>query len=164
MQYQENHIAFLERALLEHGVNYNWFVSHNIAGEGYEPISGFEQVLYTSNDDLNNFITNGGVISELYHYDMILDNNIKANEDNVIAYNIIPAKCGYILNSDLDKFHNHFINDAPRPQINNKEFVKSVNYIHHNPRTPEQYHISKGIANLHIAPALKYRLKQVRFS
>ena len=139
MQYDETHWNFIIRAFLEHGVNYNFFVSKD----------GFDLVMYNTNDDISNFIQNddSSVFSELYNYNINLDRNIKGNNDVVLEHTPSPAGNGCYSNKKIEQINDLYeskvdghlqISDKPR-------FIKNVNYIHHNPYTPEEYLISSAV-------------------
>ncbi|AIT08771.1 hypothetical protein LO80_01455 [Candidatus Francisella endociliophora] len=134
VQYNETHWDFLTRSLLEHGVNYNFFASKD----------GFDFVMYNTNDDISNFVQSDDtdLFEDLYHYNLKLDANIKAKDDVVLGYDIVPEKNGYILNTDIQDFYSAYINNHQQPDIHPKIFIKKINYIHHNPYTPEEYLIS----------------------
>ncbi|KFJ43992.1 hypothetical protein IBE48_05510 [Francisella philomiragia] len=136
VQYNETHWNFLTRALLEHGVNYNF-----VAGQ-----DGFNFVMYNTNEDITKFIQSdkSNSIDELYSYNLKLDANIKNKDDTVLAYNIIPAKSGYVANSDIKDFCNYHNKEKQRPTLRPKKFIKNINFIHHNPYTPESFLISKA--------------------
>lgn len=136
VQYNETHWNFLTRALLEHGVNYNF-----VAGQ-----DGFNFVMYNTNEDITKFIQSdkSNSIDELYSYNLKLDANIKNKDDTVLAYNIIPAKSGYVANKDIKDFCNYHNKEKQRPTLHSKKFIKNINFIHHNPYTPESFLISKA--------------------
>ena len=138
VQYDETHWGFITRALLEHGINYNFFVSKD----------GFDLVMYNKNDDISNFIQSddSNVFDELYSYNINLDRSVKGNSDIVLNYTPSPAGGGHTTNKEIEKIHDLYVNKADRHTSvgEGAKFIKSVNYIHHNPRTPEQYLISSA--------------------
>ncbi|AJI54251.1 hypothetical protein [Francisella philomiragia] len=136
VQYNETHWNFLTRTLLEHGVNYNFVASQD----------GFNFVMYNTNEDITKFIQSdkSNSIDELYSYNLKLDANIKNKDDTVLAYNIIPAKSGYVANKDIKDFCNYHNKEKQRPTLRPKKFIKNINFIHHNPYTPESFLISKA--------------------
>ncbi|MBK2266495.1 hypothetical protein [Francisella philomiragia] len=136
VQYNETHWNFLTRTLLEHGVNYNF-----VAGQ-----DGFNFIMYNTNEDITKFIQSdkSNSIDELYSYNLKLDANIKNKDDTVLAYNIIPAKSGYVANRDIKDFCNYHNKEKQRPILRPKKFIKNINFIHHNPYTPESFLISKA--------------------
>ncbi|MEY8765657.1 MULTISPECIES: contractile injection system protein, VgrG/Pvc8 family [Francisella] len=136
VQYNETHWNFLTRTLLEHGVNYNFVASQD----------GFNFVMYNTNEDITKFIQSdkSNSIDELYSYNLKLDANIKNKDDTVLAYNIIPAKSGYVANKDIKDFCNYHNKEKQRLTLRPKKFIKNINFIHHNPYTPESFLISKA--------------------
>ncbi|MBK2283502.1 hypothetical protein IBE48_07650, partial [Francisella philomiragia] len=137
VQYNETHWNFLTRALLEHGVNYNF-----VAGQ-----DGFSFVMYNTNEEISKFIQReeSNLFKDLYYYNVIIDRKTWGNNDIVLGFNIVNAKNGCILHDKIYEYHNYYLNNKnPRPKLGDGVFVRNINFIHHNPYTPESFLISKA--------------------
>lgn len=136
VHYNETSWEFFRRALLEHGLSYNWMLTTD----------GFELVIFPDNQSLEEYFKEHSDNSHLYNYTLNLKPKGENSKDNLLNYIAHSRRSGHYSNSKIKQFNEYLVhandkndNDVNNDLIEKHLFIKEVKYIHHPAYNPEVF-------------------------